>query len=389
MRVCWLSTTRITNPLNPTAEKKWAALSTLAIPMDVIAFSNGWRPLKFHQHATFYLLPQLPFSLLRYLTYFTVAPWLLLWIILRHQTTLIVAQSPYDGAIAIFWKQCLRIFGKRMAVIVESHGDFELSVFIQREVTFKSMLRSIMRRVASFSLKNADVIRVISQMTRRQIQAWAPDKPVVQFMTWTDSEAFQNTPRTKSLTESHDLVYAGVLIPRKGVHFLIEAFSQVIKQVPTAHLYLVGSPDNAEYASRIVQQISTHNLQAHATVVGAVSQQELADYFAQARASILPSISEGLGRVVVESMLCGTPVIGSKVGGIPDMIRDGENGFLVPPEDVEALAATMLKILTLPTIEAMGANAQQFAKEFFSTEAYVDGYRTLFDLASATLKKSK
>jgi glycosyltransferase involved in cell wall biosynthesis len=99
----------------------------------------------------------------------------------------------------------------------------------------------------------------------------------------------------------------------------------------------------------------------------------------------LPSTSEALGRVVVEAMATYTPVIGSKVGGIPDMIEDGESGFLVPPGDESALAEKIRWILKHPEeATAMGCNGRVFAERFFSTEAYVAGYQRIFD-ASRTL----
>jgi glycosyltransferase involved in cell wall biosynthesis len=88
----------------------------------------------------------------------------------------------------------------------------------------------------------------------------------------------------------------------------------------------------------------------------------------------------GLGRVVVEAMATAIPVIGSNVGGIPDMIQDGVTGFLVPPGDDRALADKIRWILEHPDeAEAMGYKARAFAKRFFSTEEYVAGYRRIFE----------
>ena len=110
---------------------------------------------------------------------------------------------------------------------------------------------------------------------------------------------------------------------------------------------------------------------------------------AEADVLVLPSVSEGLGRVVFEAMACGTPVIGSRVGGIAEMIEDGENGFLVPPGDVEVLAERLRWVLSNPqeTCE-MGRRARTFAKRFFSTEAYLDAYRRLFQKATEVLHGS-
>ena len=103
---------------------------------------------------------------------------------------------------------------------------------------------------------------------------------------------------------------------------------------------------------------------------------------AQAEVLVLPSVSEGLGRVIFEAMACGTPVIGSQVGGIPEMIQEGATGFLVPPEDPTVLADRVRWMLRHPhDAQEMGQRARQFAQLFFFPEAYVQHYASLFQQA--------
>ena len=85
---------------------------------------------------------------------------------------------------------------------------------------------------------------------------------------------------------------------------------------------------------------------------------------------------------MVEAMLLGTPVIGSRVGGIPDMISDGENGYLVEAGDQAALTAALRRVYDEEQdLAAMGEKARAFAEDFFSPRKYVEGYRQLFKLA--------
>lgn len=93
---------------------------------------------------------------------------------------------------------------------------------------------------------------------------------------------------------------------------------------------------------------------------------------------VLPSLSEGLGRVIIEAMLVGTPVIGSRVGGIPDIISDGENGLLVEPDDADDLLRALRQIYA-SDVTAMAAEARAFALDFFSPDKYAAGYRQLFE----------
>jgi glycosyltransferase involved in cell wall biosynthesis len=86
-------------------------------------------------------------------------------------------------------------------------------------------------------------------------------------------------------------------------------------------------------------------------------------------------------------MATGTPVIGSHVDGIPEIVQEGLTGFLVPPGDEEALAERLRWVLKHPQeAKAMGHRAREFARSFFSPKAYLAGYRRLFEMAEEVLK---
>jgi len=104
------------------------------------------------------------------------------------------------------------------------------------------------------------------------------------------------------------------------------------------------------------------------------------------RVLVLPSLSEGLPRVLIEAMACGKPVIGTNVGGIPSLIRDGVNGFLVPPNSPEALAEKIIYLLLREGEAArMGAKGREFVAQTFSTEKYVEGYAKILDESARLL----
>ncbi|WP_334110165.1 glycosyltransferase family 4 protein [Thermodesulfitimonas autotrophica] len=373
-KVCFLGGTRYSQPLDETSAKKFRLLSALG-EIFVISFAPGVKPRRFYQHAWFYLLPRLPLAGLRYLLMLTAGPALALWLILRHGIRIIVAQSPYEGFAGAVAKKLAQLLGRRVALIVESHGDFEQSLFLQRRVKLPSLYRILMRWTASYAFKHADILRAVSDSTKEQLKRWAPGKPIIQFPAWTDIEAFLNAPPEPPATA---VLYAGVLTPLKGVHVLINAFAKVIKYLPEARLWIAGREKNKEYATALRQQVVTLRLNERVEFTGEVPQQELARYMARCRVFVLPSFSEALGRVILEAMATGKPVVASAVGGIPEIVREGETGFLVPPGDAETLADRLSWLLSHPEeAEEIGKQAREFAKRFFSAEAYVEGYRKL------------
>jgi glycosyltransferase involved in cell wall biosynthesis len=382
MHVCWLGNHRYTQPLNPTDEKKWRLLSGLNVEIDVVAFSAGIRPRLFTQHAHFYLLPELPTAILRYAEMFLLTPILLLWLIFRHETQIIIAQSPFEGAIGALAKNVARAFGRQAKLVIESHGDFEGSLFKQRQITLSDLYRRLMNASAGYAFRHADALRAVSSTTRAQLERWSPGKPLEQFITWTDFSIFSETHREKKPSQTHNVIYAGVLTPLKAVHVLIEAFGRVQIDFPDAHLDVVGKAEDRNYATELERRVSWQNLESKVHFLGAVNQRDLAQRIAKARVLVLPSTTEGLPRVLVEAMLCGTPVIATNVGGIPDIMQEGINGYLIPSNDVDALTERLRSVLGDPEIDLMAEGARAFAERFFSENAYVEGYRRLIEAAT-------
>ena len=383
-RVCFLGGARYSRPLDTTSEKKFRLMKSLG-EIFVIGFTGELGPRWFTEHAKFYLLPTLPFAPLRYAEMLVFGVPLTIWVIARHAVQVLVAQSPYEGFAAALAKRICGWFGYRVVLVVESHGDFEESVFMQRRVLLPKLYRSLMRMAADFTFKQADVFRTISESTRRQLENWSAGRPIVQFPAWTDMDAFLAAGVNPD-SRNQDILYTGVLIPRKGVHHLIEAFATIAGDFPQARLLLLGHAENRTYAAELREQVGRLGMSGRVQFIDAMPQTELATWMRRASVFVLPSVSEGLGRVVFEAMASGAPVIGSCVGGIPDMIEDGVTGFLVPPGDPLSLGQKIRWLLDHPAeAQAMGQRARIAAQHIFSTNSYIGGYRELLTIAHGLL----
>jgi glycosyltransferase involved in cell wall biosynthesis len=308
------------------------------------------------------------------------------WLIFRHRVQVLVAQSPYEGFAAALAKKISGWFGYRIALVVESHGDFEESLFMQRAISLPGLYRVVMLHAARFAFKHADSFRVISDSTKAQMKRWVPGRRIIQFPTWTDIEVFLKAGAQEREPDGQQVLYTGVLIPRKGVHHLINAVSRLAKDFSQASLVILGREDDRNYVAELKELVKRLDLDARIRFIGPMPQEDLANWMRRASVFVLPSVSEGLGRVVVEAMATGTPAIGSRVGGIPEMVQDGSTGFLVPPGDEAALAQRIRWVLEHPEeTRVMGRRAQSFAERFFSTTTYVAGYREIFDVCSDIL----
>jgi glycosyltransferase involved in cell wall biosynthesis len=154
-----------------------------------------------------------------------------------------------------------------------------------------------------------------------------------------DPEAFRRTFRV----EGPFVLFVGRLASNKGLPALVRAFGDLHRRDPTAFLVLVGA-DGGEQAAveRLVRELG---LTDRVRITGFVADEALlASAFREARLFALPSQYEAFGLVLLESLAQGTPVIASRVGGIPEFIEDGKCGRLIPPEDSSALASAFQEL---------------------------------------------
>lgn len=147
----------------------------------------------------------------------------------------------------------------------------------------------------------------------------------------------------------------------KGLHVLVESLVRLRELVPGVRLEVVGAGDDLTDLQGLAAELGVGNL---VDWRGEVDHRELPDHYRRAGVTVLPSLTEAesFGMTLVEAMATGCPVVGSDVGGIPFVIRDGVDGLLVPPGDPVALAETLSKVLNDPRRAAeLGAAGREAA----------------------------
>jgi glycosyltransferase involved in cell wall biosynthesis len=145
--------------------------------------------------------------------------------------------------------------------------------------------------------------------------------------------------------DAQHVVCVGRLCEQKGQLLLIEAARRLVEGGTDFTLTLAG---DGELRPAIEALINEYRLEARVRITGWISNDEVRRQILQARALILPSFAEGLPVVIMEAMALHRPVISTYVAGIPELVRDGENGWLVPSGDVEALTRAIKACLETP-----------------------------------------
>ncbi len=148
------------------------------------------------------------------------------------------------------------------------------------------------------------------------------------------------------------LLTVGRLVPRKGIDTVLRALSSVVEARPDVAYVVAGTgPDRA----RLEHLTAELGLREHVYFRGRVSHDALPDYYSAANVFVMPAREdppdvEGFGLVFLEANACGTPVIGARVGGVPDAIQHEDTGLLVPPDDPAATAQALTRLLTTPDL---------------------------------------
>lgn len=158
------------------------------------------------------------------------------------------------------------------------------------------------------------------------------------------------TPRVLENTaadRTFELVFVGRLAPAKAQHLLLDAVAQLTAAGRKVHLTLVGEgPSRAS----LERQIERDNLSAQVTLAGACNQERVLEFYRRTDLFTLASFAEGVPVVLMEAMSMEIPCVSTWITGIPELIRSGEDGLLVPPADVEALAGAIARLMDDPEL---------------------------------------
>jgi len=197
----------------------------------------------------------------------------------------------------------------------------------------------IIRPVVSWTLRNADVVHAVSRDLERKARELGA-KNIIMIPNGVDTEKFRrkgNKRRELGLEGNKVILTVSRLSHKNGVDTLIEAFGKIRKEIPNAELLIIGKGEDEAKLRKMAGE--------GVRFLEPVPHEQLAEYYSAADVFCRPSRDEGFGIVFIEAMACGTVPVGTSVGGITDIIQDGENGLLVKPDRPNELAGAIVRIL--------------------------------------------
>ena len=244
----------------------------------------------------------------------------------------------------------------------------------------------LLRRIGS----TVDVLTYLGEFTRKAISKALSAKAqsaMVKIAPGIDVEHFipsdaSSLRASLGLADKKVIVSVGRLVHRKGQDHLIEAMPEILKNVPRAHLLLVGEGPYREYLQNLVHQLK---LESSVTFIGRIQYQDLPMYICVGDIFAMPSRSrlmglevEGLGIVYLEASSCGLPVLAGDSGGAPDAVIQNETGLVVSGTDNKEIASAAVALLTnLEASQKMGTVGRQWIVDNWRWEIWSKAFEEL------------
>jgi glycosyltransferase involved in cell wall biosynthesis len=230
--------------------------------------------------------------------------------------------------------------------------------------------------------RGSDVILTISQRLKDDLIAYriAPEEKIkivplgLKLLRLTDLEALRGSFRQEGgfSTETPLVGIIGRLVPIKNHELFLAAASRVSQARPEVRFAIVGDGERRAALEALVEQLGLAD-----RVWFAGWRNDLPRIYADLDALVISSNNEGTPVSIIEAMAARVPVVATEVGGVPDLLRDGQLGTLVPPEDAEALAEAILATLSAP-LQARLAEAQEWALARYEADRLIADIRQLY-----------
>jgi glycosyltransferase involved in cell wall biosynthesis len=284
-----------------------------------------------------------------------------------------------------------RMLHKKSVYLVSGLAGGELktvSSFLYRRSVFgvgATLLSSVLSCFEQINYSLADLIVAESPFLIHQISSSKhPFRPIVDGALFVDTECF--SPKIELSQRAEVISYFGALAEHKGLMNFVEAVPQILKQRIDVKFTIGGGPESMlpVIERRVKELLGDEN--PAVVLLGRVAHAQMPNYLNETKLVVLPSYGEGLPNIVLEAMACGTPVLATRCGGIPDVIRDGENGFIMEDNSPQCIARNVIRSLNHPSLEEVALNARHLVERDYSHYSAEKRYRKILNEVSNMYK---
>ena len=261
-----------------------------------------------------------------------------------------------------------------------------VSTFFSAELKWRGTARKVFAPVVRQIVDSSEVVTVISTYTGETLREYVRgvDTVTIPFGAAAVSRQPRESTSLRKEEDRFELLFVGRLVQRKGVDVLLRA-AKILSAEPRLTIRIVGGGPELDSLQRLAKELAVEH---RVRFDGVVTAEKIDELFATCDALVLPAIvtetgdTEGLGVVLIEAMGYRKPVIASGVGGIVDIVKDGDTGLLVPTGDPEALARAILRAMDQPEeLEQIAHRGKAFAEDAFGWDTIVAKLSEVYETA--------
>ena len=371
--VLFIAPTTYQLPLTENLKKKFITLSEVC-NVSVLAFANTKTFLN-ETYGNFYLNKKIKNRLLNYFRIIQISIFTTYKIIKKENIDIVCFQDPVSSFFSILFLKARRV---EVKIIVETHGDFIETLSLEKNLVLPRLYKKLFYIMAKYSIGKSNIIRAVSSSTEQQVLDIDSSKSVVRFPAWIDFKDFQNIEPKPLSKDKFNILFIGSVTDRKKPHMIIEAIQRINDK--SYHLSIVGPAPNEKYFKELKDLIDKSDLQNQVSLIGPVDRESVKDYYSTSNLMILPSISEGLARVIFESQVAMCPVLVTDAPGMSDIVIDGQTGYVFESNNLDSLSLKIEYIKNnYDEASLVAKNAKGFILSNYSEDNFKFSFKKLFD----------
>ena len=371
--VLFIAPTSYQLPLTENLKKKFITLSEVC-NVSVLAFANSKTFLN-ETYGNFYLNKKIKNRLINYFRIIQISIFTTHKIIKKENIDIVCFQDPVSSFFSILF---LKVRRAEVKIVVETHGDFIETLSLEKNLVLPRLYKKLFYIMAKYSIGKSNIIRAVSSSTEQQVLDIDSSKSVVRFPAWIDFKDFQNIEPKPFSKDKFNILFIGSVTDRKKPHMIIEAIQRINDK--SYNLSIVGPAPNEKYFKELKDLIDKSDLQNQVSLIGPVDRESVKDYYSTSNLMILPSISEGLARVIFESQVAMCPVLVTDAPGMSDIVIDGQTGYVFESNNLDSLSLKIEYIKNnYDEASLVAKNAKGFILSNYSEDNFKFSFKKLFD----------
>ncbi len=371
--VLFIAPTTYQLPLTENLKKKFITLSEVC-NVSVLAFANSKTFLN-ETYGNFYLNKKIKNRLINYFRIIQISIFTTHKIIKKENIDIVCFQDPVSSFFSILF---LKVRRAEVKIVVETHGDFIETLSLEKNLVLPRLYKKLFYIMAKYSIGKSNIIRAVSSSTEQQVLDIDSSKSVVRFPAWIDFKDFQNIEPKPISKDKFNILFIGSVTDRKKPHMIIEAIQRINDK--SYNLSIVGPAPNEKYFKELKDLIDKSDLQNQVSLIGPVDRESVKDYYSTSNLMILPSISEGLARVIFESQVAMCPVLVTDAPGMSDIVIDGQTGYVFESNNLDSLSLKIEYIKNnYDEASLVAKNAKGFILSNYSEDNFKFSFKKLFD----------